>query len=366
MICANDQSVHPTESKTTSSLSFDNLPSDIIHLLFLSFDQLPQSTLSKLVQCSWDFHDRFTPVLYETLNVDKTNVNSVLAGLYAPNQWPSNVQQRSGREGQNRKRRILGYTKRLTINDLPSAEFISQTLLSHPTQTQNHFQAHTPDTNEMTNPYFPELNASLFTSLQTLHLSAKAIMGLAGIYNASSWGSSPFNIPSQPILRALRYNITPKELHLVYPSCLVGLHIHSCIEEVISYLTQGWDLDILYWKELTRSLVGPVPKSRILQYGFSSCMHPTKCSETLKGCPNHYDHVSLTCSTFINHMSTLPFSSMEEAEKGINMQLNGLGCMFSLEWRRVVDEVWSRMGVLDEHDWVEMERWRMANITLTA
>ncbi|WVW78154.1 hypothetical protein I302_100105 [Kwoniella bestiolae CBS 10118] len=331
-----------------SPLDLTRFPSDVIHLLFLAFDDLPQSTLYNLIQCSSGMYDRFAPILYRTINIDKNNAKSVFAGLEG-NHTKCGI---SGRIG---KKFLLNYTQRLTINDLPSLEHLSNALTPHrPSPSAN--------------PYFPSAITQLFRSLTTLKLSSKAIMGLADLYNSSSWGSSPFNIPSQPILRALRYNIKPKHLTLDYPCGVIGIHLHSCIEEVISYIAQLWDLDTLTWTNLNRSMVGPVPTSRKLIYEYRECTHPAKASETLKGCPEHYDHISLTCSTFIDHLHSLPYPSLEEVKRGVEseLEIRGVGCMFSLEWERVVDEIWSRMGMREEGDWERMGRWYRARIGLFA
>ncbi|WVQ69552.1 uncharacterized protein L199_007772 [Kwoniella botswanensis] len=335
-------------SGSSSPLDLDRFPSDIIYHLFLTFDDLPQPTLFSLIRCSWEMYNRFAPVLYRSIDLQKNNARSVFSGL-------DKAGGQNDRPQHGRKIDMLGCTRELIINDLPSAEYLSRALTSRqlsPTASPN--------------PYFPNLTPSLFQSLHTLVLSSKAIMGLADLYNSCSWGSSPFNIPSQPILRSLKYHLKPKEVILDYPQGVIGLHMHSCIEEVISYISQGWDLDTLTWTNLNRSMVGPIPKSRKLIYRFKECTDPTKCSPTLKGCPEHYDHVSLSCSTFIDHIHTLPFSSPDEAQKGVNLELEGLGCMFSLEWERVVEEVWSRMGRVEEGDWEKMDRWYRAKVTLTA
>ncbi|WWD07368.1 hypothetical protein V865_005466 [Kwoniella europaea PYCC6329] len=338
-------------SPSTSPLDLDRFPSDIIYHLFHTIDDLPPSTLYSLVQCSWEMHDRFAPVLNRSIDLKKTNSRSVFSGLDKTDGQSDGPQHR-------RKADLLGQAQYLSINDLPSAEYLSQAL------TLYHRISPTSPTSP--NPYFPNLTQSLFQSLHTLALSSKAIMGLADLYNSCSWGSSPFNIPSQPILRSLKYHLKPKEVILDYPQGMIGLHMHSCIEEVISYISQGWDLDTLTWTNLNRSMVGPVPKSRKLVYQFRECTHPTKCSPSLKGCPEHYDHVSLSCSTFIDHIHTLPFSSPDEAQKGVRLELEGLGCMFSLEWERVVEEVWSRMGRVEEGDWEKIDRWYRAKVSLTA
>ncbi|WWD00878.1 hypothetical protein V866_007816 [Kwoniella sp. B9012] len=335
---------------SNSPLDLDRFPSDIIYHLFLTFDDLPQYTLYNLIRCSWDMYNRFAPVVYRSIDLQKNNARSVFSGLDKAGGQSDGSQHR-------RKIGMLGYTRQLTINDLPSAEYLSQALTSY-------FRTSTSPTSP--NPYFPTLSSTIFRSLHTLVLSSKAITGLADLYNSCSWGSSPFNIPSQPILRSLKYHLKPKEVILEYPQGVIGLHMHSCIEEVTSYISQGWDLDTLTWTNLKRSMVGPIPKSRKLIYQFKECTHPTKCSPTLKGCPDHYDHVSLSCSTFIDHIHTLPFSSPDEAQRGVELELRGLGCMFSLEWERVVEEVWSRMGRVEEGDWEKIDRWYRAKVSLTA
>ncbi|OCF71077.1 hypothetical protein I204_08313 [Kwoniella mangroviensis CBS 8886] len=335
-------------SPSTSPLDLNRFPSDIIYHLFLTFDELPQSTLYSLIRCSWDMYHRFAPVLYRSIDLKKNNAESVFSGLDKAGGQCDGLQNR-------RKIDMLGHTEQLIINDLPSAEYLSQALTSYHRTYPN-----------SPNPYFPSFNSTIFRSLHTLVLSSKAIMGLADLYNSCSWGSSPFNIPSQPILRSLKYHLKPKEVILDYPQGMIGLHMHSCIEEVIAYISQAWDLDTLTWTNLNRSIVGPIPKSRRLVYQFKECAHTTKCSPTLKGCPDHYDHVSLSCSTFIDHIHTLPFSSPDEAQEGVTLELRGLGCMFSLEWERVVEEVWSRMGRVEEGDWGKMDRWYRAKVSLTA
>ncbi|WWC86636.1 uncharacterized protein L201_001513 [Kwoniella dendrophila CBS 6074] len=373
-----------TTSKTTSagnnacvhksSLDLQRFPSDIVHLLFLALDNLPQSSLHNLIRCSWEFHDRFAPILYEKLFVHKGNVKSVLFGL-DQEQSKSKFAEAIKRTPEHRsKTQLLGYAKHLTIVDLPSAEYVSRALITHSSKSN-----HSP-----INSYFPNLKTLLFSSLVTLELTPKAILGLADIYNASSWGSSPFNIPSQPILRALRYNIKPKTLVLNYPSSgsgIIRIHIHSCIEEVISYLSLGWELDELHWKGLNRSLIGPVPRSKKLIHSFEKCHLPLpspntdrnyfsgkfgKDDDIKSGCGYHYDHISLTCSTFIEHLLSLPFSSIEEREESISLELRGLKCLFTLEWNKLVDEIWSRLGRLDDEDWVKIDQWYRAKVTLTA
>ncbi|WWC68206.1 uncharacterized protein I206_102129 [Kwoniella pini CBS 10737] len=298
-----------------SPFDLNRFPSDIVHLLYLAFDNLPQSVLHKLIQCSLEMHDRFAPILYRTLNVNKGNVKSVLAG----SDQKSHISLRPSRCIS--KVGLFKYTQSLIINDLPSAEHLSQALDKSKPSPRIH-------------SCFPNTESTLFTSIKILHLSAKAIMGLADIYNASSWGSSPYNIPSQPILRALRYNLNPREIVLDYPNCKISLHLHSCIEEVITYLTQGWNLEQLTWLNLQRSLLGPVPKSKKLIYQFNKC-------------------------ALLDRM-TISIEDPGDAQKGIILELRGLKCMPNLSWNRIVEEVWNKKETLKEEDWAKADKWHDA------
>ncbi|OCF33786.1 hypothetical protein I316_04498 [Kwoniella heveanensis BCC8398] len=395
LTCLYPTSMPPTSisgAKTSSPnpLSLDRIPGDIIHLLFQAFDDnLPPSSLANLAQCSWEMHERFTPVLYRNIDVHKGNMGSIVSGLE-----PEMMTMEGSTEGSaalrkrvtrnRRKESLLSYTEVLVLHDLPSIDALARvssakclaSLRTSASSTKSPPQSHSQRTPSVS--YFPSIHPTLFPSLHTLVFSGKAILALADLYNASSWGDSPSLLPSNTLLRSIKDHLNPtRRLVCHYPQVMVGLHMHSCIEEVIAYLTSSWDLDTLQWIDLSRSMVGSVPKARKLQYHFKSCDsavpksycdsrdQPSKGSvgttTTFRGCAAHYDHVSLTASTYLDHC-------MKRGKEAVGekLEIGGVGCMFSLEWDNVVDEIWSRMGVLDGDDWMVMECWKRANVTLLA
>ncbi|WVQ98322.1 hypothetical protein IAU59_005445 [Kwoniella sp. CBS 9459] len=374
-ITTTSSSPKPDHSSSPDPLSLDRVPNDIIHLLFRSFDDLPPASLAALAQCSWDLHERFTPVLCRKIEVHKGNMGSVFSGLdedVMPSGNHENLRPERRVLRRRRKERLFRYTRELAIHDLPSLDLLARVLsakclaslrtastVSRPEPQQAN--KITPTVKAGTTSYFPTIHPTVFPSLDTLVFSGKAILALADLYNASSWGDSPSLLPSNTLLRSLRDHLRPKRLVCHYPQVMLGLHMHSCIEEVVAYLASSWDLDTLQWFDLPRSMVDTVPKARQLQYHFANpCHHQRSISPTtVKGCAAHYDHISLTASTFIDHL-------IQTGDFEVRLTLEGVGCIFSLEWEKVVDEVWSRMGVLDEDDWSKMECWKRANVTLLA
>ncbi|WVF69524.1 hypothetical protein IAT40_004302 [Kwoniella sp. CBS 6097] len=356
----------------SSPLSFDRVPDDIIHLLFQTFDHLPPSSLASLSQSSWDMYERFTPVLYRKVEVHKGNLGSVFSGLDVSTYLGNGISsKREAMLARRRKEGLLEYTRELVVNDLPSLDMLSRVssakclaaLRTSSSISLARLESIDPTAGDTyPSSYFATIHPTLFPALDTLVFTDKAILALADLYNASSWGDSPSLLPSNTLLRSIKDHLNPERLVCHYPQVMVGLHMHSCIEEVIAYLTSSWDLESLQWYDLPRSMVGSIPKARRLRYQFGKCQsrRSSKPSDTLKGCPVHYDHVSLTTSAFVDHL--IKTGALEEA----GLTLEGLGCMFSLNWERVVEEAWSRMGVLDGEDWKKMEFWRRADITLLA
>ncbi|WWC59739.1 uncharacterized protein I303_102301 [Kwoniella dejecticola CBS 10117] len=367
-----------------SPLSFDRFPSDILHLLYLAFDDLPQSALRNLIQCSWEMHDRFAPILYDYINMDKRNTRSLLAGLEPLNK----------RKGRN-KLDLLAHTRHLTITDLPAAEHLSRALtkLSPTLPSRSPPSSASPSTSTSTSVrrLAPHTPTAPFSALYTLHLTGKAIMGLADIYNASSWGSSSSNIASQPILRALRHHIRPQEVVLDYPDCILSVHMHSCVEEVIAHLCEGWDLDRLVWKNLQRALIGPVPRARKSGYHFKPCnllprggqTHTLETIVTVEhshdqapgqghGCSYHYDQMILTYSAFIEHLQRVPCGGdipkgdENDTGIGIGLEMRGLRCISVGEWRSVVETVYHRMGKSKADDKGAIAQWNHARVSLVA
>ncbi|WVR04850.1 hypothetical protein IAU60_001862 [Kwoniella sp. DSM 27419] len=433
---------------------FPPLPSDIAQLLLEQFADLPRTAVRALAMCSTELHGRFAPVLFERVQLDKGNMRDVFDGLdpvAVGSRGPSHAGPEGTRlRGAARKGALLGHTRVLGLHDLPSLYTLARVLTACASDTSAKVPGalSPPPANSKpvlglaitsTSPpqevhpivahgFTPAHPHAVFPALTTLQLSGKAILALADIYNASTWSTSHANLPTNSILNALRDHLRPKRLILIYPECGypphgVGLHMHGCIEEVVGFLSTGWDLDTIEWKELPRSLVGPVPKATRLVYGFKGCLKAVACgrqhnsllaepqstgardnleeqgdttqaanapptrlkrsalptaksnspslqeteivpvSRPSPSCGETYDYISLTAQIFAEHVLKRHSSGDEQVP---TLEMSGLQCLFTLDWPKLVDEIWSRMGSPQPGDQEKIAAWKRASVVMTA